>query len=289
MTTLHLVLMAAIDLAWGLNVPAAKYAVSQMPPVWCAGWRLSLVGFFLLPWLRWLPGRMAMLMTVCLCMGVLQFGFLFAGFGLSHDISVMSVVMQVGIPVSALIGFLQFRDRLNIRAWCGVGLACAGVVWLTFDPRVFDAYLLGVVFVAIGSVVGTYGMALTRYLREVATLTILGWSGVVSGPVLLLWSLAFEPAPVAAALEAPPLAWACVLFTALATSILGQGGATYLIKHYPVGIVFTATLLSSPISVAWGIVVNGEPLTLRFIAGAVTVLVGVALVTARDLKFRRAA
>jgi O-acetylserine/cysteine efflux transporter len=284
MTPAEIAVIAGVNLAWGINVPVSKYLVSNIPPLMAAGLRMVLVMLFLLPWLRWVPGQMRMVALISVFLGIAQYGLLLAGFALSGEVSVVAIVMQIGIPFVTLVGYFQFRDRLNGQAWAGCGLAFAGVSLLTFDPRVFESYLSGVVLVSLASVAGVYGLALTRYLRDVPTFTVLAWSGVAGGITLPILSLALEPQAFTRTVEAPLLAWGGLLFTVVATSIAGQGGVTYLIKRHPVGIVMTLTLVSPVIAVLLGITLRDEQLTGRFLIGAVTALAGVALVATRNLR-----
>lgn len=289
MTALEWLVMAGINLGWGLNIPIAKYVVGHIPPVMTAALRLAFVVLLLLPWLRWLPGQMRLLMVISFFTGICQYGFLLAGFALSHDVSVLAVVMQLGVPVSAVIGWLQFGDHLNVKAWAGVILAFLGVGILTFDPRVLDGYFWGVTLVTIASVTGCYGLAITRMLKDVPAFTLVAWSGVVGAVALTPVSLLIEPEPLAALSDAPWLAWAGLLFSVVATSLVGQGGVTYMLKRHPVGIVMTLTLVSPVIAILVGIFVRGEALTARFVLGASVALFGMALVALRNVSFRRAA
>jgi O-acetylserine/cysteine efflux transporter len=287
MNALEWLVMAGINLGWGLNIPIAKYVVGEIPPIMTAALRLTIVVLCLLPWLRWLPGQMRLLMVISFFTGICQYGFLLAGFALSEDVSVLAVVMQLGVPVGAVIGRLQFGDQLNLKAWAGCFLAFAGVAVLTFDPRVLNGYFWGVTLVATASVTGCYGLAITRLLKDVPSMTLVAWSGLVGAVFLAPLSLLIEPAPVTAALNAPWLAWAGLLFSVIGTSLVGQVGVTYLLKRHPVGIVMTLTLVSPVIAIFIGITMRGEALTARFVVGTAVALFGVALVALRNVTFRR--
>jgi len=49
--------------------------------------------------------------------------------------AVATVMQQASLPLSALFGWAALGDRLSTRAWCGVGLATAGLAILSWPRR----------------------------------------------------------------------------------------------------------------------------------------------------------
>ncbi len=54
----HLFVLLALNLAWGLNFLAIKYAIDEIPAIFSAGLRFALVFLVLFPFLKIVPGKM---------------------------------------------------------------------------------------------------------------------------------------------------------------------------------------------------------------------------------------
>src|SRR5690606_1334242 len=125
------------------------------------------------------------------------------------------------------------------------------------------------------------GLILMRRVRNVGTMTLQGWIGVISALPMLLMSLAVESGQVTALMTADWVDFAALGFVVVMTTMIGHGGWYYLLQRYPIAVLTPLGLLAPVFGVLFGVVLFNEPLTLRFIIGSALTLLGVALINLR--------
>ena len=70
----HLALILLIDLIWAFNLVAVKFAVESAGPLTAVTIRYAIVALVCLPWLRWQPGRMRVILITGFVAGALFMG-----------------------------------------------------------------------------------------------------------------------------------------------------------------------------------------------------------------------
>jgi len=235
----------------------------------------------LLPWLRWKKGSMPMLLLAAFTMGPAHMGALYYAMHLMEDVSVAAIVTQLSVPFSALLGVIILGERLGPWRITGMVTAFAGVVILTFDPRVFS-YVGGVLVMIVAQVAYAVGAIAMRQLKNVSVFEMQAWIAALAAPVLAGLSLAFEGNQWQQTVNISWLAAASILYTALLSSLFGHGGIYYLYQRYPVSTVAPICLIGPVFAVISAILVFGETLTPRMLLGSVVIFSGVALVTIRE-------
>ena len=98
----------------------------------------------------------------------------------------------------------------------------------------------------------------------------------------LLLSFMFETGQVDMVKTAPTSAWLAVLYSGIASSVIGHGGANYLLRKYEVSVVSPYFLLTPVVGVIAGVVLLGEDFTWRMAVGGALTLTGVLVVTLRN-------
>lgn len=275
----HTALALLISVVWGFTFSAAKAGVDSLPPLFFTGLRFLLVALLLAVVLRPLRGgRLKPVLGIALLVGVLHFTLIYLGIKLSGRVSTVSVAVQLSAPFSLLLAVVMLKEQVGWARWAGTGLAFLGVLVLGFDPVVFQA-LGGLSLVVLGAFVMSYGLILMRRLHGVGVLELQGWIALFSAPPLLLLSLSVESGQVSALANASWVVLGAIAYTALASSILGQGGWYYLLQRYQVSQVTPFGLLAPVWGVMFAVLLYGEVLSLRFITGSAITLVGVAIIT----------
>lgn len=283
----HLALMLLICAIWGYNFVASKIAVSQFPPVFFTGLRFLGLALLMIPWLKWQKGQMHLVLPAALMMGTLHFALMFNGIALADDVSVVAVVVQLGVPISTLMAWGMLGERVRWKRGLGIGLAFLGTMIISFDPKVFG--YKGAILFCLGSVFAmSYGQILVRRIQGVDTFTMQAWVGAISGPSLLLISFLIEDGQVQSAVEADWLHWGMLGYAILGVSLIGHGGAYFLLRRYPVSIVNPGFTLAPILGIASGIMFLGERLSERVLIGAALTLLGVLIVTLREAKVAEA-
>lgn len=279
----HIALLLLICTIWGFNFVASKVAVGQFPPVFFTGMRFIGLGLLMVPWLKWQKGQMHLVLPAALLMGTLHFALMFNGIALADDVSVVAVVVQLGVPISTLLAWALLGEKVRWKRGLGIALAFVGTMVISFDPKVFG--YMGAILYCLGSVFAmSYGQILVRRISGVDTFTMQAWVGAISGPSLLLISFLFESGQAASMVEASWIHWGTVAYAILGVSLIGHGGAYYLLRRYPVSIVNPGFTLAPILGIVSGILFLDEQLSGRVLIGAVLTLAGVLIVTLREAK-----
>ncbi|CDH46601.1 Permease of the drug/metabolite transporter (DMT) superfamily [Candidatus Contendobacter odensis Run_B_J11] len=273
---LALVLLA--NAAWSLNFLAGKAGVEHFPPLLFTALRFAILLFVLLPWLRWLPGKMRQVLEISFLLGVLHFGMIFVGLKASGDIASVAIASQLYVPFSALLAVIWLGERLDHRRGAGIAAAFAGVLVIGFDPTVL-AHLDALAWIASAALVMAVATILMRRLVGVSVFALQAWIGAVATPCLLILSLLLEQGQMAALHSASWLNFATPFYSAIGASLVGHGIVYHLLTRYPVSLITPLLLLAPVLAVIFGVLLWGDVLTWKLILGGVMTLVGIAVIT----------
>jgi drug/metabolite transporter (DMT)-like permease len=191
------------------------------------------------------------------------------------------VVIQIGVPFTTLLSIVLLGERIHWRRGLGIALTLAGVVLVVWNP---DGVALsgGLWFVVAAAFTGSLGAVLMKQVEDVAPLRFQAWVGLVSFVPLALASALFEHGQWS---SAAAVGWpfvAAVLFAALVVSVLGHTSYYGLIRRYEANLLAPLTLMTPIFTIAFGVVLTGDQLDRRMIAGAVLALAGVLVVARRS-------
>lgn len=277
----HIALLVFICAIWGYNFIASKYAVNHFSPVFFTTLRFAGLGLLLLPWLKWQPGQMRLVLAISLFMGTFHFALMFTAIKLAKDMSVIAVVVQLGVPIASLMAWAMLGEKIRWRRGAGIALAFLGTMVMSFDPNIFS-YALAVGLCIVSVTFMSFGQVLIRRIRSVDALTMQAWIGALSAPGLLALSLIFESGQWGAVVTAGWLEWGVLAYSVIGVSLIGHGGAYFLLRNYPVSVVNPGFTLAPILGIVFGVLLLDERLSERAIAGAVLTLVGVLVVTMRE-------
>ena len=276
-----------MNLAWGLNIIAIKETVDLMPAGLAASARMGMVALLLLPWLRLVPGRMRQLATVSLISGALFMIVINTSLKMATNISALAITSQLGAPFGLILGILFLGERVHWPRIAGCAMALAGVAVIGFDPAMFGE-IPAMALSALAALLWSIGALVLRGLRGVPVLTIYAWIGLISTPILFLFALVAEPGTAAAVANVPPAALGWLAFSAIGSTVIGQGGMASLLQRHPVSLVVPLTLASPLIAVIASALFYGTDLTLPMVIGGLMTLGGVAIISIRGARKARA-
>ena len=281
----HLAFIALIDLIWAFNIVAIKYAVEVVQPITAVLLRYAIVLLVCLPWLRWLPGRMGTILITGVIGGALYFGLGGISFAVADNVSALAIAGQLGVPFSLMLAVIFLKERIHWPRIVGVTLAFGGVVILGFDPAIVHERL-GLALTVIASFLWAVSSLLMRHLKGVPALTIHAWLALVSLPLLGIASLIYEPGELARVGQLPVATVGWLAYSAIGASVVGHAGMSWLLQRYPVTVVSPLTLPTPLMSVGFGVIVLGTPLTPQMMLGGAVALIGVAIITLRTARAR---
>jgi O-acetylserine/cysteine efflux transporter len=285
MTPLHLAMILAIDVVWAFNIVAVKEAVTSAGPLTAVLLRYCIATIVCLPFVRWLPGRMHLILLTGFVAGALFMTLGSLAFALADNLSALAIVGQLGVPFSLILAVIFMGERIRWPRITAVAISFLGVVVMGFDPAIADERI-GILLTLAAGLCWATGNLLFRQLAGVHVLNIHGWLGLVSIPVMLAAAAIVEPAGLAAIPALPASTWGWVAYSAIMSSIVGHGGMTWLFQRYPVAVVSPLTLPTPLISVAIAVAVYNTPITGQMLVGGGLTLIGVAIITLRTAQRR---
>ncbi len=283
MKPLHLAFLLLINLVWALNMVAMKEAVTLVPPVLATALRFAIVLAACAMALRLVPGRMRLVLATAAVTGALQFGLISASYHVATNLSALAIAAQAGVPLSLLLAVLVDGERIAWRRTLGILLAMGGVGLIAFDPRIANERL-AVLLVVGASACWAVGNLLFKRLAGVPIATLFAWQGLVSLPLLVLASALFEPGAIARLPAMPVAGLLWIAYTAIAASLVGHAGMSWLLQRYPVSTITPLTLATPLLSVAVVTLVYGTPITPGMVAGGLMTLLGVAIIALRSAR-----
>lgn len=278
-----LALLVLINLIWGFNLIASKIGVGEFPPMLFTAIRFAIVGLLLLPFLRLRRGQMGPLVVAAVMSGALHFGLLFTGLAMSESMSSVAIAGQLGVPFTTLMSIVFLGEVVRWRRWLGITLAFVGVMVIGLDPLVFRSWP-GLGLVVLSAFIGSIGLMAVKKLSGWKPLELQAWFSVISLPLLVVLSFAFETGQSEAVMNASWQGWAALAFTAFVASLVAHTGYYYLVQRYPVTSVSPLTVLSPVFGVYFAVTLLGDDLSERMILGAIMTLTGVFIVALRERK-----
>jgi drug/metabolite transporter (DMT)-like permease len=217
-------------------------------------------------------------MAVGLLMGAGNFALLFIGFQ-SASPSSAAVVIQAGVPITTLLSIVMLGERIHWRRALGIGLTLAGVLIVVWHPGL--ALSRGLLFVLGAAFSGSLGAIMMKQMDEIAPLRFQAWVALTSFLPLALASALGEHGQTAAAVAAGVPFLAALLFSALVVSVGAHTVYYGLIARYEANLLAPLTLITPLSTIALGVLITGDQLDLRIIAGSAIALLGVLIVAVR--------
>jgi drug/metabolite transporter (DMT)-like permease len=206
-----LAILVLVCLTWGMSNVVSRIVVGNwdVPPLFFAALRFALVVAVTLPWLLPAPRPLWRILTVGLCMGAGNFALLFIGL-MTATPSAAAIVLQVGVPITALLSVVVLDERIGWQRAAGTALTLAGALAVIWNPEGLHLSA-GLWFVAAAAATGSIGGIVMKQMDRIEPLRFQAWVGFVSLWPLALGSLLFETGQQERALAAGwPLAAAVV-------------------------------------------------------------------------------
>jgi O-acetylserine/cysteine efflux transporter len=287
LTARDLLIAAVMNIMWGFNLIAVKMGVDLVSPLTAAWLRQAMVLVICLPALKIIPGRMRELLLLGFLSGALFYIFINFSLAVSDNVSALAIASQLGVPFSLIMAIIFLGERIHKVRIVGIALAFGGVVMLVFDPAATGEHL-GIALTAASCLVWAFCSLLQRRLIGTPVLTIYAWIGMVGSVLLFPIALYFEPESIARLPSLPLSTLGWILFSALGSTVIGQGAMSILLQRHPVSTVVPLTLLAPVIAVIASSLYFGTKLTSQMITGGMIVMIGVAIVTIRTARAKEA-
>jgi drug/metabolite transporter (DMT)-like permease len=291
------ILMVALCAIWGLQQVAIKSANMALPPVFQAGLRSAIAAVLVWGWAR---ARGTPLFRGDGTLGAGLFaGVLFAAefvcifFGLTLTSASRMAVFLYTAPCFTALGLHWFTpgERMHRTQWIGVAVAFAGIALAfadgfshtgpagTNDPH---AMLTGLAGDALGVLGGALWAATTVIVRSTSLAhtsasKTLFYQLAVSAVALLALAAGLGQMEVH---TVTPLALAALGYQAVVVAFVSYLAWFWLLTRYMASRLAVFSFLTPLFGVTFGVLLLGESFSSRFLAAALLVLAGIALVNA---------
>lgn len=277
----HFLLLVLVCLIWATNNVMSKLIVGTLhvPPLFFTSMRFALVALVTLPWLLPMPRPTWRILLIGLFMGGGSFGLMFlAMYWVSP--SEAAVVVQVSVPITALLSIVILGEQIRWRRGIGIALALAGVLLVMYQPGF--RLSAGMLFLIASAICGSFGAVMMKQMGDIAPLRFQAWVGVVGlcalGPVSLLT----EPGALDQVLAVGWPIFACLFYAALVTSVFAHTAYYFLIARYEANLVAPLTLLTPLMTIALGVSITGDQIDTKMIVGSAIALTGVLIIALRS-------
>lgn len=274
----HFVLALMVNAAWGFNVVAVKIGLHHFTPIFFSFIRFVILAMLMLPWLKITPGQMGRVLAISMTAGILHFSAFFSAVHLAENVASVAILLQLSVPFASILAIIFLREKMDILRILGITTAFGGAMLIGFEPVVFNK-MSAVWLTVLASLAYATGAVIVRTLKDVDALQIQAWLALISIPCLGVLSYIFETGQSEQLRTITPIAGATLAYTIFGASILGHGGMYYLLKRYPVTLISPFMLLTPVIGVLAAVLMLDNAFTWRMIAGGVTTLIGIAIIT----------
>lgn len=276
-------LALTVVVLWGLNFPATVYALDHYPPLLAAALRFVLLS---IPAMLFVPlpqVRLIWLVGAALGVGVMQFGFLYAGMAAGMPPGLASLVLQAQAPFTMLLAAMLLGERLTARRALGVGVALAGLA-IIGTHRAQSASWLPVAMLLMAALGWAIGNICSRLARPPKPLHFTMWMSLVPPVPLFLMSLAMErplilPALSTALSPEALIANLGLIYIVVFSSMVGYGIWNTLIARHPASAVAPWSLLVPVVGVLSSWAAFGEMPTIVELLAGLLVVGGVLIAT----------
>ncbi len=274
-------LLVAVCLFWALNLIVTRWTVTEgnVPPLFFAAVRVTLLAAFLAPFLLPAPRQIGMMFLIAMGMAGVHFGLLFLGLATSTA-GVAAVIGQLGVPFTTILSILFLKEKIGVWRSTGIVLAFAGVMIILVDPAQFSL-TIGAVYLTGAALVGAIANILMKRIEPMPAMRLQAWIGLFSIAPLMAMSFLLE-GDQADAYAAPDWrVYASSLFAVVGVSIFAHGSFYRLIKRYEVTLLSPLTLMTPVMAVFLGVALLDESVTWQMLAGGAIALAGVGIIGVR--------
>ncbi|MHB1219485.1 MAG: DMT family transporter [Alphaproteobacteria bacterium] len=277
MKIIDILFAIAVPAIWGFGFTLAKFVLAEFPPIMLIALRFSVTALALVWFVRMPRKLLPRIFLVSVVSATIQYSLTYTGLD-GMDASTAGIVIQLEVPLAALIAAVFLKERLGWRRALGMAMAFGGVAIMCGEPTVQEN-MLPVFLVMGGALTWAIGQVMVRALGQVGGFTLIAWVAALAAPQLFLSSAAFERGQWEALRDATWVTWAAILYLGLIMNGVGYAMWYHLLGRYPVNQVMPYLLLVPVTTVATGVLLLGEELTWIVAAGGLVVIAGIAFIT----------
>lgn len=277
-----------VYIVWGSTYLGIELAGETMPGVFAAGVRFTIAGLLMLGFVAWRRGLSTLKVKRAQLASAAVVGLLLPGANSVLFITEQKVpigltsLIIASVPLWVLLMQLVVREKPDRVSTAGLVLGFVGIVLLVHPGSDTGplGYLLLTVLAAFMWALGSFLSPRIPVPRDALVAT--GYEMLAGGLVLTtIGSVAYSPS------ELDPSSWSTrsilgLVYLIVFGSLLGYSAYVWLLANAPIAKVSTYAYVNPVVAIALGVIVLDESLTVRIVAGALLILVSVAIVLRRE-------
>lgn len=286
-----------VILLWGLNFVPMKFALLEFTPFQMGAARFFLAAFPLVLFIKRPAVPLSWLLLFVLTQGVGQFAFLFFALKWGMSAALASVLMQVQVFFTAMMGVLLLNESISGALKAGMTIAAVGLALFVVNIFVNDergaVTGLGLLLTLSAAAMWSGSNIIVKKMQAqgatYSALSLVAWSGLLSGLGFLLISLLVDGVEAQQNwLHGTFIGWTSLLYLGWAASGLAYWLWTLLLTRHPASRVAPFSLGVPVVGLLAGIVILDEQLTLlQWIGSALVMSALIVVVSASRYSARK--
>jgi drug/metabolite transporter (DMT)-like permease len=277
-----------VYIVWGSTYLGIELAGETIPALFGAGIRFTLVGLIVFGLVIWRRGLRALKVRRVELASAALVGLLLPGansilFVTEQKVPIgLTSLIIASVPLWVLLFRLAAGERPDRIASLGLLVGFAGIALLVRPGGGSGTlgYLLLTVVAAISWALGSFLSPRIPVPRDAFVAT--GYETLIGGLLLTAIGLATTSPS-----DLDPSGWSSrsifgLVYLILVGSVVGYTAYAWLLANAPIAQVSTYAYVNPVIAIALGVIVLDEAVTARIVAGAVLILIAVAIVVRRE-------
>jgi drug/metabolite transporter (DMT)-like permease len=277
-----------VYIVWGSTYLGIELAGETIPALFGAGIRFTLVGLIVFGLVTWRRGFRALKVRRVELASAALVGLLLPGansilFVTEQKVPIgLTSLIIASVPLWVLLFRLAAGERPDRIASLGLLVGFAGIALLVRPGGGSGplGYLLLTVVAAISWALGSFLSPRIPVPRDAFVAT--GYETLIGGLLLTVIGLATTSPS-----DLDPSGWSSrsifgLVYLILVGSVVGYTAYAWLLANAPIAQVSTYAYVNPVIAIALGVIVLDEAVTARIVAGAVLILIAVAIVVRRE-------
>jgi O-acetylserine/cysteine efflux transporter len=279
MNSRTLALALAAPLCWGTTFTLAKPAVEHFPPLLMMLFAYGFVAIATLLTIRDMPKTPWHKSFTIAAAGVTVQGALLFWAIREVEATVANLVLQTQVPAAVFLGWLIIGEPLTARKLFGTAIALAGVAIIIGLPETRPPVLPVAMIVASG-VIWALGQVLVRKWSEDSGILVLKANALYGVPQLIVATLLIENGQWQAIVTAGWKEWLNLAFVCIIGFYLAYVFWFTLLKRLPIDEAVPFVLLMTPVGIVTAVLFLGETMSIEQVAGALILMIGLAIINA---------
>lgn len=281
MKPVHLLLLIAINILWGMNFVAAKIGTGTFGPFLFTSLRFAIVLLLLFWFLKWPGKQFKNVVIIGLTQGVGHYALVFYAIHIMDSVSSLAIVTQLVVPMSTILAVLLLKETIGLPRILGISVAFMGVVVMAFEPLGTE-HTLGIGITLLGTLCMAYSAIVMRRMENVGVFNLQAWIALIATPFMGALALLLESPSVSTLTDASITDYWAPAYAAIAATIIGHGMLYWLIQRYTINAIAPFISLSVVFGVLFSVLFLNDVLTPRILLGGALTLAGVTLVAVRN-------